>query len=491
MIERTNARRRRPTTGLPLRLEEARLAMPGVIGVSAAWDGVVCCVGVGRDAGFPGFQPLDEWKHDVALVDARALGCEVRAAAGLRLPEDELVEMEAVDREMGASGCHGWVSAAERDPLAIASRAHLLPLTSTQQAALVARGVPFWVAGYTRHSSTLWLHRVTGAHAARAPPMLRDDPRHVNRWLGQEPRDAVFRARWADRVLQALSDGDVTLDGLLLYARRRSVRGERRSPPADVRRRRARAGLVAAQRIVAGQEVVDVPLHGRARRVSLPAFSIQVATEDPFGPGSDPPGAAAAPVTIHSGERLGARPVGRVSRLTPSRNQRGAAKKTRYARAFKIAQPLTRSRHEQAQRFEALACRSFGSGRIGGHLDSPELRRQRTHERLCLRAGNGRGSRRVRISRAAIFLRIRNGRRSEVHLHSRRPSRPAPTATSRVRRGLFTWSPISRVGSCRSTRSGVPRVLASRAICQRAGSPSSPPGSSGPVDGERRLLPKK
>jgi hypothetical protein len=57
----------------PFRLDEPRLAIPGVIGVAAEWNDAASCVGVGRHAGFPGLQPLSQWKGEVALANPTAL----------------------------------------------------------------------------------------------------------------------------------------------------------------------------------------------------------------------------------------------------------------------------------------------------------------------------------------------------------------------------------------------------------------------------------
>ena len=114
----------------PVRLNARRLAVPGVIGMrdpSGVSFSRVPHVLIGPDAGFPEFQPLDEWKNDVVLVDARALASGLRAAAGIRLPEEEIAECEALERELAEYGhLHAPVLSGEAlSALRLAGRARL------------------------------------------------------------------------------------------------------------------------------------------------------------------------------------------------------------------------------------------------------------------------------------------------------------------------------------------------------------------------------
>lgn len=266
----------------PSRLDEARLAVPGVIGVRELQNVSfrrARHVLIGADAGFPEFQQLDDWKSEVAMVDARALAPEQRAAASILLPEEELAEIDAFKREMAELDLAPFVDPQSVANLRIDRRARLRALTDDQRRALEAQDVPFWVAGYTRHSNTLWIHRVGGpgassawisqwdAHEAMAATADRPPP-----LVGRERFFALRNARWADRVLRALSGGAVSEPGLLFARRQLSRWDHGRLVEDDL----ARSGVEAARRMAAGQEVVHIPRHGRARRVRLAGFELRV-----------------------------------------------------------------------------------------------------------------------------------------------------------------------------------------------------------------------
>ncbi|NPC85682.1 hypothetical protein HPC49_46775 [Pyxidicoccus fallax] len=271
----------------PFRLVTHRLAVPGVIGVRNPHSlsfGRGVHVLVGPDAGFPEHQPLDEWKSDVSLVDARALPAELREEAGLRLPEEARAEREALDRAyaeaLGVGKLHTYGDG-ELEELALDERARLTLISERACRVLEAHGHPYWVAGYSRVTSLLWVHRIGGAAPFRAwtgswdkvldgsPPEVPPD------WMGRELYFELERARWADRALRALSGGEVTEPALLREARRESFP---RFEEDDV----LQQALEVAARMTAGADEVLIPLHGPARRVRLPAFTMRVYETDPF-----------------------------------------------------------------------------------------------------------------------------------------------------------------------------------------------------------------
>ena len=246
---------------------------------------------LGPDAGFPEFQPLDEWKSEVVMVDARALAPEVRAAAGIKLPEEEIAELEALDRELASYGdvSATTLGAEALSALRLAGRARLLPIDEEARRALVEHGASLWVAGYTRHSDTVWVHRVGGSE-----PFALWASRYESEFAGDPPARlaldrgrALVSTRWADRALRALSGGALS-EPALLFARRQLVRW-----PAEllVEDDIAQAGMAAAARMAAGEEVVDMPLHGPVRRVRLPGFTLRAWEVNPLDarPGRPPP----------------------------------------------------------------------------------------------------------------------------------------------------------------------------------------------------------
>ncbi|MBN8467400.1 hypothetical protein JYJ95_12825 [Corallococcus exiguus] len=138
--------------------------MPGVIGMREAWSlsfGKMPHVLIGPDVGFPEVQPLDEWKNEVALVDARALPRKVREEAGLKDPEEE----RAMLAEIEEAYC---MEERVLENLRILERTRLTPLDERARGVLTAHGHAYWLAGYTRHSDMLWVHHVGGAAPRQA-----------------------------------------------------------------------------------------------------------------------------------------------------------------------------------------------------------------------------------------------------------------------------------------------------------------------------------
>ncbi|WP_438040344.1 hypothetical protein [Sorangium sp. So ce128] len=279
----------------PIRLDVDRLAVPGVIGVrsraSLSFGGALH-VALGPDAGFPEFQQLDDWKSDLPLVDARALAPELRAEAGIWLPEERLAEIEALDREMAELDVPPLSDPRELDALTLLRRARLHALDAAQRRALEARGAPFWVAGYTRHSDTLWAHRIGGSAPFQAWVSRHDTERRAAEAAGEPPgwmgRACFFdlcRTRWADRALRALTGGAVSEPGLL-FGRRCAAGWDCGEMVED---EIARAGLDAAAAMAAGAEDVTLPLHGPARRVRMHAFAMQVWSIHPLDAPSEGP----------------------------------------------------------------------------------------------------------------------------------------------------------------------------------------------------------
>ncbi|RKH56125.1 hypothetical protein [Corallococcus aberystwythensis] len=272
----TNRHREEPVIR-PFRLVETRLAVPGVIGMRNAWSlsfGKMPHVLIGPDAGFPEFQPLDDWKNEVALVDARALPREVREEAGLKDPAEERAMF--ADSELA-----DLIDEGHLENLRILERARLTPLDERARGVLTAHGHAYWLAGYSRHSSTLWVHLIGGAAPRQAwagywsTPPPQPPAEGPPAWLSPEVYLELRLARWADRVLRALSDGMVTETGLL-FARVREATFHLAEDDL------AQAGMEAAALMAAGADEVVLPLHGPARRVRLPPFIRNVHERSPF-----------------------------------------------------------------------------------------------------------------------------------------------------------------------------------------------------------------
>jgi hypothetical protein len=256
-----------------------RLAVPGVIGMRDPCGVSFSCVPhvvVGPDAGFPEFQQLDEWKNEVALVDPRSVAPEVRAEAGIKLPEDEIAYYEELMRDPFACDFSEDIAA-----LRLARRARVQEIDDEARRVLSEHGIPFWVAGYTRYSATLWLRREGGTE-----PFALWVSRYDFEYAGAVPAGGarfpeLVSTRWADRVLRACSGGAVS-EPAMLFAR--SHRLGLSSDPL-VEDEVARAAVDAAASIAAGHDVVDLPLHGPVRRVHLPGFTGSAWTSDPFDAG--------------------------------------------------------------------------------------------------------------------------------------------------------------------------------------------------------------
>ncbi|QSQ21831.1 hypothetical protein JY651_42905 [Pyxidicoccus parkwayensis] len=269
----------------PFRLVDgSRLAVPGVIGLREAWSlsfGQMEHVLLGPDAGFPEFQPVDEWKNEVALVDARALPPEVRKEAGIRTPEEERAELEAFCAEAAAFDWPRSMEERRLEDLRVLERARLTPLDDRARGVLTAHGYAYWLAGFTRHSDILWVHRIGGTAPLAAWTSIWLETRRTPdvegppEWLASEKYSELWRTRWTDRVLRELSDGAVTEAGLLFARVREAVF---HLAEDDL----ARAGTEAAARMAANADEVMIPLHGPARRVRLPPFILKVYERSPF-----------------------------------------------------------------------------------------------------------------------------------------------------------------------------------------------------------------
>jgi hypothetical protein len=272
----TGAPRQEPAIR-PFRLVENHLAVPGIIGVrspSSLSFGSRVHVLIGPDAGFPEAPPLAQWKSDVALVDARTLPPKLRKQADIRLPEEERTGLEVYLWEMAELNAEYSPDTRELESLTLDQLARLTTLDAQTRGFLESHGQAYWVAGFTRHSDTLWVHREGGAAPFKSwvnwQDAVREDaaPGRPD-WLSQEAWSDLWRVRWADRVLRALSGGEVTEAALLLaYAHK----GPQHLIPDDI----AQAGADAAARMAEGADEVELPLHGPARRVRLPGFTMTV-----------------------------------------------------------------------------------------------------------------------------------------------------------------------------------------------------------------------
>jgi hypothetical protein len=251
--------------------------VPGVIGVRAPSSlsfGKTLHVLLGPDAGFPEAHPLAEWKTDVALVDARTIPPELRKQADLRLPEEERAEFEVYLWEMAEQNAEFMPDTRELEALDLDQLSRLTTLDAQTRHFLESHGLAYWVAGYTRHSDTLWVHREGGAAPFKAWVNWRDSVREdaspaAPGWLSQEAWSDLWRVRWADRVLRALSGGEVTEAALLLA---HAQKGRRHLVPDDL----AQTAADVAARMAEGADEVELPLHGPARRVRLPGFTMTV-----------------------------------------------------------------------------------------------------------------------------------------------------------------------------------------------------------------------
>ncbi|MBZ4422326.1 hypothetical protein [Myxococcus sp. RHSTA-1-4] len=244
---------------------------------------------LGPDAGFPEAHPLAEWKSDVALVDARTIPPELRRQADLRLPEEERAEFEVYLWEMAEQNAEFMPDTRELEALNLDQLARLTSLDAQTRHFLESHGQAYWLAGYTRHSDTLWLHREGGAAPFKSWVNWRDTVREdaspgAPGWLSREAWSDLWRVRWADRVLRALSGGEVTEAALLLA---HAHRGRRHLIPDDI----AQAAAEAAARMAEGADEVELPLHGPARRVRLPGFTMTVWETHPLDikPGAPAP----------------------------------------------------------------------------------------------------------------------------------------------------------------------------------------------------------
>ena len=222
---------------------------------------------VGPDAGLPRLQPLLEWKSGVRGVEERALDDATRAELDLPRPADVLARIEREQRELEEAMGMRASPDPDRARWKWASLARWRPVSATVSLGLSARGIVHFDAGYTRHSETLWCHRLGANERAQ--------------WV-MRPIDAssVERACWADRVLRALSGGVLGEDALG-FARWLEVAAvhEAEEPAATM------ADVAAA--VLAGQARVTVPRHGVAVRHALPAFVVESWSVDPRAGGGE------------------------------------------------------------------------------------------------------------------------------------------------------------------------------------------------------------
>jgi hypothetical protein len=264
------------------RLDGRRLAVPGVIGVIEAPD--VRYALIGADAGWPIFQPMDEWRDEVVLVEKRALSLEDRAVLERKLPDAELAEALAFNADMESYELPPPHSEEELRSLKLASAARLLVVSETERWALQGRGVPIYRVGYHRGPSVLSVEVVEGQESTptwvsafdvsriRSPDRL---PAHLN----SRQFHALFNARWIDRALRMLTHGIIT-EGAVQLARY-CARG---SPGFTLLKDgAAEAAITAAVKLSAFAEPLDLPLHGRARWVRLPSFTLPVDYPAPNG----------------------------------------------------------------------------------------------------------------------------------------------------------------------------------------------------------------
>jgi hypothetical protein len=245
------------------RLAEPRLAIPGVIGIDHR--GIVA---VGPDAGFP-FHPIDDWKHEVPLVESARLDDAVRAELELPRPERVIAALDDAMREMRELDLDPAIcdDLAARGAAELVRRARWLGVTDAQRDALVARGVPVWCAGFTRSCGMAWVRRPDDPASAAYVMGWGDSIAHASE---------VHRARWIDRVLRAASGGAIG-EAVVSFADA-ALRGALRTYfVADAV---ADAGAAAAARIAAGDDEVELPLHGVARRVHLAAAVVRATPDD-------------------------------------------------------------------------------------------------------------------------------------------------------------------------------------------------------------------
>ena len=263
------------------------LRVPGVIGV--VLDPAPPRVEVGVDAGWPRFQPMDQWKGEPwQLVERASIDHSAAEAAGIVLAEIALATMsdeEARWQELqstwgGTTALHG-----ERamQTLRLRARQRLIALDAPAATSLRRQGIPVWGVGYSRHREQLRV--VLPGHAGEIVIGGHDVPIAVDE--GRLPpqirlaaAQALCRAVWFDRVLRALSDGAITELAVQAALAAHTDRPLDEVVDDDV----ARAGAEAAARVTACAAEVEIPRYGTAYRVHLPAILVGFETEGPDGP---------------------------------------------------------------------------------------------------------------------------------------------------------------------------------------------------------------
>lgn len=150
--------------------------------------------------------------------------------------------------------------------------------------ALQKRGFPLYRVGYHRGPSVLSVEVVEGqqstptqvsAFEVSRVPWPDPLPDH----LTSRQFHALFTARWIDRALRMLTQGIIT-EGAVQLARY-CEHGSPHFPLLEDGA--AEAAITAAVKMSASAEPLDLPLHGRARRVRLPSFALPVDYPAPDG----------------------------------------------------------------------------------------------------------------------------------------------------------------------------------------------------------------
>jgi len=263
------------------RLDSKRLAVPGVIGVIEAPN--VRYALIGADAGWPIFQPMDEWRDEVVLVEKRALSLEDRAVLERKLPDVELAEALAFNADMESYELPPPHSEEDLRSLRLASAARLLVVSETERWALQGRNVPVYRVGYHRGPSVLSVDVVEGDENNPTQVNAFDvsrirEPDRLPANLTSRQFHALFTARWIDRALRVLTQGIIT-EGAVQLARY-NAHGRHFPLLED---EAAEAAITAAARMSTLAEPLELPLHGRARWVRLPSFTLPVVYLAPHG----------------------------------------------------------------------------------------------------------------------------------------------------------------------------------------------------------------
>jgi len=262
---------------MDLRIVTAVLAVPGVIGVrfvGCGYDRRLRLVDLGRDAGFPAVQALEEWKGVQTLVEAGAVDDGVAAAVGVVPAVRQLEQLSAEIEEHRRWDAVMPEQETRLDALRLVVRWPWIVVGREAWAVLDGLRVPYWAAGYTRHSdSAMVLRAGRWAMAGRFASVRPLEPGGMLPACDEAP--LLWQATWADRVLRALSGGAVTEPGLQFA--QWQTGGDVLSSEELVADDIARAGATVARRMSSGAcDEVDLPLHGRAVAVRMPAAAVPI-----------------------------------------------------------------------------------------------------------------------------------------------------------------------------------------------------------------------